>query len=213
MVKQGLLCICLCTGVIGQVTKLDPKWASFSCWTDVPPAQRESCIHTYNSHYHTSLLKEQLIAGFDNVFPPLLFDQMINEAEKVADYVDTQREGFMHGKKQTYFVDMRNGEIADHVPRFALERAIEMLIKLDYPTEEERKEIYGAEWWVQRRAATENIGFHYDKDEAAASLHSLLKCPTEGTITYMTSDGSPTVIMNRTTPQGNDPDPMLVVSK
>jgi hypothetical protein len=158
-------------------------------------------------------LKDQLIAGFDNVFPPLLFDQMINEAKKVADYVDRQREGFMHGKKQTYFVDMRNGEIADHVPRFALERAIEMLIKLDYPTEEERKEIYGAEWWVQRRAATENIGFHYDKDEAAASLHSLLKCPTEGTITYMTSDGSPTVIMNRTTPQGNDPDPMLVVSK
>jgi hypothetical protein len=136
---------------------------------------------------------------------------MIKEANQVADYVDTQSEGFMHGKKTTYFVDMKQGKLADQRPRFALERAIEMLINLDYPTPEERNQIYGAEWWVQRRASTENIGFHYDKDEAAASLHSLLKCPTEGTITYMTSDGSPTVILNRTTPQGNDPDPFLVV--
>lgn len=117
----------------------------------------------------------------------------------------------MHGKKQTYFVDLApDGNLKDHRPRFALERAIELLVKLDYPTAAEREQIYGAEWWVQRRSSTENIGFHYDKDEAAASMDSLLKCPTEGTITYMTDNGAPTVILNRTTPQGNDPDPWLV---
>ena len=154
------------------------------------------------------------MAGFDNVFPEEMFEQMIKEANLVSDYFDAGKDpgGFKHGKKQTYFVEMDKGKLASHRPRFALERAIELLIKLDYPSEEARNQIYGAEWWIQRRASKENIGFHYDKDEAAASLHSLLKCPAEGTITYMTSKGSPTVILNRTTAQGNGAEPLLVVS-
>jgi hypothetical protein len=157
------------------------------------------------------LLKHDLVASFDNVFPEDLFQEMIREAHNCADHAERSNEGFMHGKKQTFFVDLSpDGTLKDHRPRFALERAIELLVKMDYPTPEERGEIYGAEWWVQRRGSDENIGFHYDKDEAAASLDSLLKCPTEGTITYMTDNGGPTVLLNRTTPQGNDPDPFLV---
>jgi hypothetical protein len=197
--------------VLSQVVEKDPNWPKFSCWSHVPPAERAACVHTYNSHYHTSLLQHDLVASFDNVFPDDLFAEMIKEAHGCADYAETTSEGFMHGKKQTYFVDLApDGNLKDHRPRFALERAIELLVKLDYPTAAEREQIYGAEWWVQRRSSTENIGFHYDKDEAAASMDSLLKCPTEGTITYMTDNGAPTVILNRTTPQGNDPDPWLV---
>jgi hypothetical protein len=42
-----------------------------------------------------------------------------------------------------------------------------------------------------------------------ASEQGKLKCPTEGTITYLGDNGAPTMIVNRTTPNGNDDDPFV----
>ena len=63
--------------LLGQVAKKDPNWPKFSCWQHVPPAERAACVHTYNSHYHTSLLKHDLVASFDNVFPEDLFQERV----------------------------------------------------------------------------------------------------------------------------------------
>ena len=91
----------------------------------------------------------------------------------------------------------------------AIEQAIEVLLRLDFPDSDERAIVRGAEWWVQRRRPKETIGFHYDKDEAMASDRGILRCPTESTVTYLGDAGGPTFIVNRTTPDGNGADPLL----
>jgi len=66
-----------------------------------------------------------------------------------------------------------------------------------------RSDILGAEWWLQKRSAKEGIGFHYDKDEAYASIHMRMKYPIVATITYLTDTGAPTLILNQTSLDGN----------
>ena len=67
----------------------------------------------------------------------------------------------------------------------------------------------GGEWWVQHRGNSETIGFHYDKDEAFASIHWEMRYPYISTITYLSDIGSPTLIINQTTPDGNQEIPII----
>lgn len=53
----------------------------------------------------------------------------------------------------------------------------------------------GAEFWVQRRAAGEDITFHWDKDEALREACDILIHPAVSTITYLTDGGAPTVLL------------------
>jgi hypothetical protein len=67
------------------------------------------------------------------------------------------------------------------------------------------KNIVGAEYWVQIRRGDADGGFHYDKDESAASNKQRMIFPSMSTITYLTDGGAPTLILNQTTNQfGND---------
>ena len=43
--------------------------------------------------------------------------------------------------------------------------------------------VVGAEWWYQARDTTENIGFHYDKDEGIASNEMRMVYPQISTVT------------------------------
>ncbi|KAL1502995.1 hypothetical protein AB1Y20_011065 [Prymnesium parvum] len=53
----------------------------------------------------------------------------------------------------------------------------------------------GAEFWVQRRAAREDIPFHWDKDEALREAAHVLVHPAVSTVTYLTHGGAPTVVL------------------
>jgi len=66
-----------------------------------------------------------------------------------------------------------------------------------------KSDIKGAEWWIQSRGSKEGIGFHYDKDEAYASIHMKMSFPILSTITYLTSTGAPTLILNQTSLDGS----------
>ena len=173
---------------------------------------------TYTAHYHTSLLEHKLAHVTDGVFAEGLYAQLQDEVQKFADWEAQSNGGFTHGKRQTFFtwlsadgrVSAAQGAAARQGgARSAIEQAVELLLQLDFPDPAERRAIAGAEWWVQRRRLGEDIGFHYDKDEASASLRGRLLCPAESTVTYMSDGGGPTFILNRTTPDGNGADPAL----
>ncbi|GMH55409.1 hypothetical protein TrRE_jg11814 [Triparma retinervis] len=66
-----------------------------------------------------------------------------------------------------------------------------------------KSDIQGAEWWIQARGSKEGIGFHYDKDEAYASLQMRMSFPVLSTITYLTDVGAPTLILNQTSLDGS----------
>lgn len=57
----------------------------------------------------------------------------------------------------------------------------------------------GAEWWVQRRREGhhEDLGmpFHWDKDEHMLDQEGVVICPVVSTVTYLTDDGAPTVVV------------------
>lgn len=57
----------------------------------------------------------------------------------------------------------------------------------------------GAEWWVQRRQEGhhEDLGmpFHWDKDEKLLDQEGVVVCPVISTVTYLTDDGAPTVVL------------------
>lgn len=57
----------------------------------------------------------------------------------------------------------------------------------------------GAEWWVQRRqeGRHEDLGmpFHWDKDEKMLDQEGVVVCPAVSTVTYLTEDGAPTVVV------------------
>ncbi len=64
---------------------------------------------------------------------------------------------------------------------------------------EARAAVQGAEWWLQHREQREDIGFHYDKDEGAASIEGRMLFPVLSTITYLRDVGAPTLILNQST--------------
>ena len=58
----------------------------------------------------------------------------------------------------------------------------------------------GAEFWVQRRAAGEHaINWHWDKDESLLDSSGLTAHPLVSTVTYLTSGGAPTVVLDART--------------
>lgn len=59
----------------------------------------------------------------------------------------------------------------------------------------------GAEWWVQLRTVgekKETISFHFDKDEELVDTHGINVHPHISTVTYLTSRGAPTTILETT---------------
>ena len=137
-------------------------------------------------------------AAVDNALPIEIFDELELECLSVYDYAINQANSFMHGKRQTFWLEINSST----VPRTNIERAILYLKTI--LMKDTLDLIGGAEYWVQLRTSNEGIGFHYDKDEAKASIHGKMVHPQISTILYLTDAGSPTFIFNMTTDGNND---------
>eukprot|EP00051_Salpingoeca_urceolata_P031083 m.10316 g.10316 ORF g.10316 m.10316 type:complete len:459 (-) comp3750_c0_seq2:22-1398(-) len=150
-----------------------------------------------------------LWTALDTTLHPDLILALRKEAIVVR---DAQAGQLKFGKLSTNWYPTVDGKPGSPFPkpRFAAEQAIHYLRELDFPGNSfaERK-IVGAEWWFQLRDTTENIGFHYDKDEGVASIEMRMSYPAMSTITYLSDTGSPTLIFNQTTPDGNSNVPLL----
>lgn len=141
----------------------------------------------------------------DDVLPDNYLEHLKPEIAAAEGWRYPQRGSLIHGKAPTnWYGDKRKAP-----PRFYIEKVIKLLRRYALPEEfypdgrYSADDIIGAEWWIQRRGRTEDIGFHYDKDEAKASLERRMEFPILSTITYLEDVGAPTLIFDQTTPDGN----------
>ena len=54
----------------------------------------------------------------------------------------------------------------------------------------------GAEWWTQVIDTDDDIGFHWDRDYGEEEKHGKHIYPAFGTVTYLSSLGGPTVVLD-----------------
>ena len=149
-------------------------------------------------------IADTLFAAYDDVLPQSLLKQIAEDCPKVNAWTSNTGDSFMHGKRATFWLPTSDPPAT---PRNSIEEAVLRLSKdalKDIYSHRAHEKIIGAEWWVQVRAGTETIGFHYDKDEAMASLHSTMKHPLVSTVTYLSDLGAPTLIFNQTTDGNNE---------
>ena len=174
----------------------------------VARARAAGVIEDHTLSWHAAGLKNALAAGHEAALPSALFDAVVAAAPRVQGE-STGGETYKFGKHNTWWLPLQNSNGQLPPPQSAIEAAVHVLYKLDFanaPTP-----IVGAEWWLQERKPTENIGFHYDKDEAYASEHMTMRFPEVSTVTYLGDAGAPTLILNQTTPDGNEEVPPLPV--
>jgi hypothetical protein len=158
--------------------------------------------------YSVSTENTELWRVYDNALPADVFSHVHDEALRVFEHIRSQNT-LRYGKRLTFWMDMESK------PRTNIEVAIQKLsryisggnIAKNY---HKRNPPIGAEWWVQVIDGNGGeISFHYDKDEGLASQHLKMRHPLLSTVTYLTGHGSPTVVFNQTSPDGNVNDPAL----
>jgi hypothetical protein len=154
-----------------------------------------------------------LFTAYEDALPVDILDSLKEEARKAGKWSAETADSFMYGQRSTFWflTDDPAAGTTPPVPRNNVEKAILHLRQFalrDIHANRPNDRILGAEWWVQIRSGSEDIGFHYDKDEAMASLQSVMKHPLISTVTYLSDIGSPTLIFNQTT-NGNDETPEI----
>lgn len=148
-------------------------------------------------------LADAPVQAYADALPPALFEAVSRDAAAVAmDGLDSQDK---FGKKTTWWLPLRDRKQRALEPRSAIEAAIHHLFHRDFGAgdAEAHRSIAGAEWWIQEQSSHDDIGFHYDKDEAFATGKMTMKFPEVSTVTYLRADGAPTLVLNQTTPDGN----------
>ena len=130
-----------------------------------------------------------------NVLPLALFEEVRATAAAFKRVAKQRPELQLLDRKQaSYWLDTTHSSTR---PRNAIEEAIFSLKKYVQPAAA-CATLVGAEWWVQDRSGTDGLGFHYDKDESMSTIKRRVRHPVVSTVTYLTSDGAPTLVMEQT---------------
>ena len=156
-------------------------------------------LEDHSAAWGAAGLSEQVAAGHEDSLPePLLAELSLNLRKVVGE----SQGGLTFDKKSTWWLPLGSE------PESAIEAAVHELYRLDFGGA--RTPVVGAEWWVQDHdVAKGSIRFHYDKDEAYASGWMTMRFPEVSTVTYLTDSGGPTLVLNQTTPDGNEEVPVL----
>jgi hypothetical protein len=161
-----------------------PYLAGSAAIVDGTYHQRDGAVKSYTTH-----------------LPKDVVDMLVEDARKLRH--DAQAGSFKDEKGSTWW------QAKTQPRRCVLEQFIEVIGRLDFP-DGIPKGIAGAEYWVQDKPGNQEGGFHYDKDESAASNQQRMIFPSLSTITYLSTGGAPTLILNQTTNQfGNDEVPAI----
>ena len=96
-----------------------------------------------------------------------------------------------HNKGSTWWIT------ADDIPKCALERLAQKIFFFHTKDVEYDPKTSGAEWWTQVVNATDDIGFHWDKDYGYEEEQGVCLYPHLGTVTYLTDIGGPTFVFNK----------------
>ena len=168
---------------------------------------------SYDANFNTQLLREDMAVIHDNVFSDAAMQQMAREGAVLDAYSRRTRRtpSGEEIKTHAWWLDFEHfrGEVDDDRSSvlggagFGIERAIVHMLHLDYPGIAERRRVAGAEWWIKIQQSPQMTQtLHFDKDESRNRDGYGLRCPMESTVTYLTTGGSPTLIVNRTSPDG-----------
>lgn len=149
-----------------------------------------------------NLASNQFLMGFDDAIPNNAVEELLKEIGMINDWRSIKNDDLLHGKGRTFWLPAQNMK----EPRFWIEWAVAHLQKYACAKMELTScadELAGAEWWFQTKPSDIGIGFHYDKDEALASIHGRMRHPLLSTVTYLTNSGGPTLVFDMITPDGN----------
>lgn len=173
-------------------------WRSF--------ASPAAVLENHEQSWEAAGLTSRLASGYLDALLPELFAAVADAAPTLM-RESLNGETHRFGKKNTWWMPLVGQDGARTQPVSDLEAAIHALHELDFGSAV--TPIVGAEWWIQEQGPDQGIGFHYDKDEAYASEHMTMRFPEVSTVTYLSASGAPTLILNQTTPDGNEEIPPL----
>ena len=170
-------------------------------------------LDDHTDSWREARLTQTLAQAYENALPPRLFSVVVDHAQRVAQ-LEREGDAYTFGKRTTYWLPLRDSRGSRLTPLSPIEAAIHQLFELGFGREPQRTRddatfIAGAEWWVQQQRPRESIGYHYDKDEALASAEMTMRFPEVSTVTYLRERGGPTMVLNQTTPDGNEEIPPL----
>ncbi|CAE8617271.1 unnamed protein product [Polarella glacialis] len=97
----------------------------------------------------------------------------------------------------------------DEVPRCGLEELALAIVQFHFPTAAARRQIIGAEFWVQLRSKSgsrkkRGLELHFDKDEIAFKTWGIWSHPELASVTYLTDGGAPLVVFATASTEGQE---------
>ena len=188
--------ICIMLGIVGNCKASQSVYKQDDSEKKYPSASE----YKYSDGSYEYGPNVPLVRSYHNVFPDSLIGMLEEEIDNHGKISKTPS-GLKDDKGSTNWVPM---DVLNK-PRCAVEMAIAILLKFAFPNGTfPDGGIAGAEWWVQVRDTTENIGFHTDKDEGVASEEQWMKMPLLSSVTYLTNVGGPTFVMNQYTNRGGN---------
>jgi len=80
-------------------------------------------------------------------------------------------------------------------PRSAVEEVLYHIYEADFGGQSTA--VIGAEWWFRNTTASAGQDAHWDKDQALLEKESRIRFPEVGTVTYLSSGGTPTLVLDQ----------------
>ena len=162
-------------------------------------------LRNHATTWEAAGLSVERVAVHHDVLPPRVISRLEHEALAVARTMRDDGTRYRFGKMATTWLG-RGTDGSWPAARCAIELAIHRLFSLAFGASPAASRISGAEWWVQH---SPSVNFHYDKDEALASEQMTMAFPEVSTVTYLSSRGDPTFVLDQTTPDGNHNEPTV----
>ena len=138
-----------------------------------------------------------LVDQFAVTYAQALPDALLAEVEAALPSLKPRQVPFGDGRtiEHNWWLQLYDGGGARNSPKSSVEVALHALYDLAFGGA--KTDIIGCEWWYR----DQEVGgqeFHFDKDEVAIHAADVMRHPDVTTVTYLSSAGAPTVVLNQT---------------
>ena len=143
-------------------------------------------------------LEKSFAAVYDAALPSELFAALAESVPKLTKGMEEKR---LQEHSSWMPLHDKTGT-RRHDPRSAIESCVQHLHGLVFG--DRKTPIVGGEWWlrVEEAEGNQGLGFHFDKDESYMTRRKVIRFPEVSTVTYLSSFGAPTLVLNQTIGDG-----------
>ena len=149
-------------------------------------------------------LGDHFAAVHDEALPEPLLAALQSDAESLLQKRSTPDQ--KRAQENSFWVPLYKAHGGSRrKPLSAIEAAAHHLHRLVFG--DAQTPVVGGEWWLRGEdgpVANQGLGFHFDKDESAQVSRDVMRFPEISTVTYLSSVGAPTLILNQTIGLGAD---------